>query len=271
MAAFVYASRVNDGVCDCCDGSDEWSSAPGAQAWGRLAGQLRGDSSKGRSGEGRDDEPGSTKIGPDLTKLESGSARVVFCARAMCGRVPSARGPGSAHTLVVSVPSLGDLGLGSSRSWAGCGQTECVASITRWLDQLRGCGRNGAEGPARSPKKGLRRLGLTIGLARVGLGRARVPPVPVPYAIAEPSAGLAPPAPDARRVAFGPAGSTRCGVCGLSSFRVARYVRRGGRILACRAENHSVVVDGGEDSKALLPLASWRHGVRALGSRVLSP
>eukprot|EP00438_Fugacium_kawagutii_P016436 Skav210988 [mRNA] locus=scaffold1730:70072:79708:- [translate_table: standard] len=23
-AALIYASRVNDGVCDCCDGSDEW-------------------------------------------------------------------------------------------------------------------------------------------------------------------------------------------------------------------------------------------------------
>ena len=21
---YIYASRVNDGVCDCCDGSDEW-------------------------------------------------------------------------------------------------------------------------------------------------------------------------------------------------------------------------------------------------------
>jgi hypothetical protein len=25
-SAFVFVSRVNDAVCDCCDGSDEWKS-----------------------------------------------------------------------------------------------------------------------------------------------------------------------------------------------------------------------------------------------------
>ena len=31
-AALIYTSRVNDGVCDCCDGSDEWAAEQRA-AW----------------------------------------------------------------------------------------------------------------------------------------------------------------------------------------------------------------------------------------------
>ncbi len=31
-AALIYTSRVNDGVCDCCDGSDEWGAEQRA-AW----------------------------------------------------------------------------------------------------------------------------------------------------------------------------------------------------------------------------------------------
>ena len=27
-AQFVYSSKVNDGICDCCDGSDEWVGQP---------------------------------------------------------------------------------------------------------------------------------------------------------------------------------------------------------------------------------------------------
>ena len=27
-AQFVYSSKVNDGICDCCDGSDEWAEQP---------------------------------------------------------------------------------------------------------------------------------------------------------------------------------------------------------------------------------------------------
>lgn len=25
VSEFVLSSRVNDGICDCCDGSDEWA------------------------------------------------------------------------------------------------------------------------------------------------------------------------------------------------------------------------------------------------------
>ena len=27
-AQFVHSSKVNDGICDCCDGSDEWAEQP---------------------------------------------------------------------------------------------------------------------------------------------------------------------------------------------------------------------------------------------------
>jgi len=27
-AQFIYSSKVNDGICDCCDGSDEWVGQP---------------------------------------------------------------------------------------------------------------------------------------------------------------------------------------------------------------------------------------------------